>query len=118
MGITFVIEVIWNESGYEILWFQGGYELLGRLTFGLVVGLVIGLVIGILQMPLLQPYFKKTAWWIVVSSVGWGACWLISSLALPLTIIGVLLGGFLLGLISGYGIIYISKPVDESTLSF
>jgi len=108
MGIPFIVEVIMDESGYKITYFQGNYEFLGRLIFGLVVGLLIGL----LQMQYLKPYFKRAACWIVASSVGWGICWLASSIPMPLAILGIILGGVLLGLITGYSIIRMSKSVD------
>jgi len=96
------------ESGYNIRYFQGNYEFLGRLIFGVVVGFIIGL----LQMRFLKPYFKNPASWIVASSVGWGICWLASSVPMPLAIAGILFGGVLSGLITGYGIIWMSKTVD------
>ncbi len=97
-----------DESGYKITYFQENYEFLGRLIFGIIVGLVIGL----LQMQFLKSYFKKAAWWIVASTVGWGICWLASSVTMPLAILGMLVGGVLLGLITGYGIIWMSRSVD------
>lgn len=109
MGIPFIVEVILEESGYKITYFQGNYEFLGRLLFGVIVGLVIGL----LQIRYLKPYFKKAGWWIVASSVGWGICWLSSLVPMPLSILGILLGGVLLGLITGYGIIWMSRSEDK-----
>jgi len=107
MGIPFIIEVILNESGYKIDYFQGNYEFLGGLIFGIVVGSVI----GILQMRFLKPYFKKAPWWIVASSVGWGICWFASSFEFPL-FLSILLGGVLLGLITGYSIIWMSRSIN------
>lgn len=108
MGIPFIAEVIIDESGHEIPYFQGDYEFLGRLIFGMIVGLVI----GSLQMQFLKPYFKKAAWWIAASSVGWGVCFLASSVPMPLAMLGMLSGGVLLGLITGYSIIWMNRSAD------
>lgn len=108
MGIPFIAEVIMDESGHKIPYFQGDYEFLGRLIFGMIVGLVIGL----LQMQFLKPYFKKAAWWIAASSVGWGVCFLASSVPMPLAMLGMLSGGVLLGLITGYSIIWMNRSAD------
>ena len=108
IGIPLIAEVIMNENGYNIPNFHGNYEFLGRLIFGLTVGLVIGL----LQMQFLKPYFKKAAWWIAASSFGWGICFLASSVPMPLALLGILAGGVLLGLITGYTIIWMNTSAD------
>jgi hypothetical protein len=108
MGIPFIIDVIMEESGHKIPYFQGNYEFLGRLIFGIIEGLVIGL----LQMQFLKPYFKKAAWWIAVSSTGWGICFLVSSFPMPYAMLGVIVGGILLGLITGFGIIWITRSTN------
>lgn len=108
MGIPFIAQVIMSENGLEIPYFQGNYEFLSRLIFGLLVGLVIGL----LQMQFLKPYFKKAAWWIAASSFGWGICFLASSVPMPFSLLGILAGGVLLGLITGYGIIWMNRSAD------
>ena len=108
MGVPFIAIVVMDENNYEIPSFSGDYEFFGRLIFGLVMGLVIGLV----QTQFLKPYFKKAAWWIPASSVGWGICFLASSAPMSLSIPGILLGGVLLGLITGYAIIRMNKSVN------
>lgn len=105
MGIPFIAFVIMDENEYNFSSFHGDYEFLYRLIFGLIVGSVI----GILQMQFLKPYYKKAAWWIATSSIGWGICFLASSIPMPFVILGILLGGVLLGMITGYGIIWMSK---------
>ena len=108
MGIPFIVEVIMDECGHKIPNFQGNQVFLGRLIFGIIEGLVIGL----LQMQFLKPYFKKAAWWIAVSSVGWGICFLANSFPMPLAILGLLTGGILLGLVTGYSLIWMSRSAD------
>lgn len=105
LGIPFIAIVILDENGYELPSFQGDFEFVYRLIFGLIMGLVI----GSLQMQFLKPYFKKAAWWIAVSSVGWGICFLASSVPMPFSLLGLLLGGVLLGVITGYGMIWMNK---------
>jgi hypothetical protein len=107
LGIPFIAEFILNELGYEIDYFRGNYEYLGGLVFGIAVGLVM----GVLQMRLLKPYFKNAPRWIVASSVGWGICWFAVRLELPF-FLGILLGGVLLGLITGYSIILMSLSTN------
>jgi hypothetical protein len=105
MGIPFIAFVIMDENGYKFSSFQGDYEFLYRLIFGLIMGLVVGL----LQIQFLKSYFKRAAWWIVASSIGWGICFLASSVPMPFAMLGILVGGVLLGLITGLGIIWMSK---------
>lgn len=105
LGIPIIIGVIMNENGNVFTHFQGNYELLGRLLFGLIVGSVIGL----LQMQLLKPYFKKASRWVLGSSIGWGICSLTLSVPMPFATLTFLGGGVLLGVITGYSIIWMNK---------
>lgn len=105
LGIPFIIGAIMNENDYTIPYFQGDYEILGRLLFGLIVGSVIGL----LQMQFLKPYFNKASRWILASSVGWGIGFLTLSVPLPLATLAMILGGVLLGVVTGYSIIWMNK---------
>jgi len=105
LGIPVLVGVIMVENGYAIQYFQGDYEILGRLLFGLIVGSVIGL----LQMQLLKPYFKKVSRWILINSVAWGICALALSAPMPLATLVFLAGGVLLGVLTGYGIIWMNK---------
>ena len=105
MGIPFIAFVIMDENGYKFSSYHQDYVYLNRLLFGLIMGLVVGL----LQMQFLKPYFKKAVWWIAASSIGWGMCFLVSSVPMPFSMLGVLAGGVLLGLITGLGIIRMNK---------
>ncbi len=105
LGIPFIAVVIMDEMGYKIPYFHGKYEFLGRLIFGLVEGLVIGL----LQVKFLKPFYKKAVWWIAACSAGWGICFLASSVPRPASILSVIASGILLGLITGYGLIMMSR---------
>ena len=105
LGIPVLAGVIMNENGHIIPFFQEDYEILGRFMFGLIVGSVIGL----LQMQYLKPYFKKASRWIIANSVGWGICTLALSVPMPLATLAFLIGGVLLGVVTGFGIIWMSK---------
>ncbi|MGI9533266.1 serine/threonine protein kinase [Lutimonas sp.] len=105
LGIPFIAFVIMDEYGYKFSSFHEDYEFLNRLLFGLLIGLLIGL----LQMQFLKPYFKKAAWWIAACSVGWGICFLLSSFPMPFSLLGLLVGGVSLGIVTGYTIVWMNK---------
>lgn len=105
LGIPVIVGVKMNEKGYAFTLFEGDYELLGRLLFGLFIGSVIGL----LQMQLIKPYFKKASRWILGSSIGWGICSLALSVPMPLATLTFLAGGVLLGIVTGYSIMWMDR---------
>ena len=109
IGIPFIAFEIMDENGYDTSSFHGDFEFLYRLIFGLIIGFVIGL----LQLQLLKPYFKTAAWWIAGSTVGWGICFLASSLPMPYALLGILLGGILLGMITGYTLNWMNKASNK-----
>lgn len=105
IGIPSMVGVIMNENGYIIPYFDGNNEILGRF----MLGVILGTIIGLLQMQLLKPYFKNASRWVLASSIGWGICSLSLSVPMPLATLIVLIGGVLLGFVTGYGIIWMNR---------
>ena len=105
MGLPFIVVVILAEAGVDFSDLPGG-EFLGRIGIGVIGGLLSGL----LQVRVLRKYYVKARWWVLVSAAGWGLCWLASSIGASwVTLIGFLLGGFILGLVTGLGLLWIQK---------
>ena len=97
LGIPVILVELMNDIWQVYTNFYGDLKILGRLLNGLILGSAIGL----LQMPLLRPFFKKAPLWIPGSSIGWGVCSVVMLLPMPFATIVVLVGGFLLGAITG-----------------
>lgn len=97
LGVPFIVIVILDEVGFTFPDSLSVQRLVRTMT-----GIIGGLLSGLLQMRLLKPYSTKAGWWIVASSLGWGLCWLASSVGGPLVaMLGFLLGGVLLGALTG-----------------
>lgn len=78
----------------------------------LIVALVGALLVGALQAILLRPLGERAVWWIPASVAGWGLPVVLLTLdnvgLLPL--VGILLGGPILGAVTGIALVWISKP--------
>lgn len=105
LGISFIVGVILYESGINAPSFPGEHLILNLPIFGLIVGSVI----GILQMKFLRPYFRKASRWVLVSSIGWGICELVLSVPMPMATFAMLSAGVLLGVVTGFGIIWMNR---------
>lgn len=105
MGIPFIMTVAWAEFGGA----QDNLienEILGRFITGAIGGILIGLP----QTRILRPFTEKTAWWPVASMLAWGFGWLCTAFA---GLFGLLLGGFILGLMTGiFLLLVINNPVE------
>ena len=78
-----------------------------------LIASIYGLVIGLIQFPLIRKQFSRSSFWIVASTLAWGASILITAInvtndifLLITFIIGILLYGF----ITGSVFIWILKP--------
>lgn len=105
LGIPFIVGVLLYESGINARSFPGEHLILSLPIFGLIVGSVI----GILQMKFLRPYFRKASRWVLVSSIGWGICELVLSVPMPMATVAMLSAGVLLGVVTGFGIIWMNR---------
>lgn len=99
MGLPFIVVVVLHEVGIQL----PDRELLSRIGIGIIGGLLSGL----LQVRLLRTYYARAAWWILASSAGWGLCWLATTIGVPL--IGLIVGGIILGLVTGFCLLWIQK---------
>lgn len=97
-GIPFIAVVVVEETGIEFPAVLQG-EILSRT----LIGLACGLLAGLLQMNSLKPYTSNMWLWVVASMAAWGAAFFLSSLFAA----GFLLGGIVLGLISGCAVIWL-----------
>ena len=106
LGVPFVAGVILDEVGFEPPDLPAS-AILGRV----IVGIIGGLLSGLLQMRLLKPHFARAGWWILASSMGWGMCWLASSIPGPsIALLGLIMGGGLLGAVTGVGLLWMASP--------
>jgi len=110
LGVPFIVVVIFDEVGFKLPDLPS-VQLLSRT----IIGIIGGLLSGLFQLRLLKPYSTKAGWWILASSIGWGICWLASSIAGPLVaLVGLVIGGILLGVITGGCLLWILEfPVQE-----
>lgn len=104
LGIPVILIVLLNDFGQINTKILGDNELLERL----LSGLIIGLLIGFFQIPFLKPFFNKASRWIIGSSIGWGFCSLALLLPMPFATFAVLIGGFILGTVTGLCIVWMS----------
>ena len=78
-----------------------------------------GCLSGLLQMRLLKPHSPRAAWWILASSIGWGSCWFLVVLSIhvpQILLIGFIMSGILLGVITGPAILWILiQPIQEES---
>jgi hypothetical protein len=105
LGIPFIIGVVVSAT-----WFKGNEVSDMWLVLVAVVG---GMLSGLFQAPTLRRHVPRARWWIPASLVSWGAAWLAS---LAWAEAGVLLGGVVLGTLSGLSLIWIlqSAPAHEA----
>ena len=94
MGIPFVVVVIADE-------FWGGIPL-GKVLI-VAVG---GLITGLLQLRNMRRHSRRSGWWVLASIVGWGLGWLAMDLGFA---VGLLIGGALLGVVTGGAIVWLLK---------
>ena len=88
IGIPYITIVLLNEwSGSEFGIF--GNEIIDQAIL-LFIG---GLITGLLQVNIFKSLSKKSTWWIIISAFGWGIGWF-----------GLIIGGVILGLITGIAI--------------
>lgn len=97
-GIPFVVAVIIDE-----MWFSAAEASEGWLLLVAVVG---GAIAGLLQARALRPHTPKAKWWIFASLVSWSLAWLTS---VVLGEIGFLVGGLVLGAVSGGLLIWLLR---------
>jgi hypothetical protein len=98
LGIPFIVAVVIDE-----IWFSTSEASDIWLVLLAAVG---GAFTGVLQAPTLRPYTPLAQWWVLASIIAWGLAWLISAL---LGEGGFLLGGIILGAVSGSLLIWILK---------
>jgi uncharacterized membrane protein len=98
MGIPFIVAVVIDE-----IWFSTSEASDLWLVLVAVVG---GAFAGVLQAPTLRPHTPSARWWSLASIAAWGLAWLTSAI---LGEGGFLLGGVILGAVSGSLLIWILK---------
>lgn len=92
MGMPFVVVVI-------------AHEIWSGIPLGsLLVVTVGGLMTGLLQLPNMRLHSRKSGWWVLASTVGWGLSWLAVDLVLG---VGLVLGGAILGAVSGGAMVWL-----------
>jgi len=85
IGLPFVAEVIHLEFG------GSGNDLVkSELLSQIIILSVGGLLTGLLQLKIIKSLSKRSIRWIIISTLAWGISWA-----------GFLLGGVILGLITG-----------------
>ena len=100
MGMPFVVAVIAGE-----IW--------SGLPLGVApIVAVGGLITGLLQLRNVRRHSSRSGWWVLASIVGWGLGWLAMEVAFG---VGLLVGGALLGAVSGGAIVWLlrSPPSAE-----
>lgn len=74
---------------------------------------IYGFVIGLIQFPLLRKNFSRGAFWILASTLAWGASILITAIKVQddLALLITLIIGFMLyGIVTGASLLWILKP--------
>ncbi len=99
LGIPFVVGVV--VSG---VWFNATET---SDTWLVLVALAGGALAGLLQAPVLRRRTSRALWWISASSVSWAVAWLAS---VAWAEAGLLLGGVVLGAVSGSLLIWLLRP--------
>jgi hypothetical protein len=104
VGVPFIAGTILDEIGIKSL---PDSETLSAF----IAGIIGGLLSGLLQMRLLKPYSLKSSWWLVISTMGWGLCFL--SMRTPKSFLA---GGIILGAITGVGLLLIIRlPIQSES---
>jgi len=103
LGIPFVVGVV-----VSAVWFN---VTEASNTWLVLVGLAGGGLAGLLQAPVLRRRTAHALWWIPASSVSWGVAWLAS---VAWAEAGLLLGGAVLGAVSGSLLIWMLRPAAAS----
>lgn len=67
-----------------------------------------GLIIGLFQWSILRHNFKKSAYWVIASMLGWGIC----ILATILSDLAFFLGALLYGAITGATLLWVLQPKE------
>lgn len=89
IGLPFVAEVIFVELGGSETGFIASVLIGAVITFG-----IGGLLTGLLQIKIIKSLSKRSIWWIGISTFAWG-----------ISGVGNLLGGVILGLLTGIAIL-------------
>jgi len=116
MGLPFVLWDVGSATGLKALFSLPVCVLSG------------GLLTGVLQHRLLRPRFQRTSWWIPACIVGWGlpagiialsGSGLVSPVFGILSTVAMLLGGVLLGAVTGKALQWMSpgEPPSQATRS-
>ena len=102
MGIPFIAAVVIDE-----IWFDAAEGS----DMGLVlVGAVGGALAGLIQARVLKPHTNQAQWWILASLVSWGLAELTS---VAFGEVGILVGGIVLGGVSGVLLIWMLRYTPE-----
>jgi hypothetical protein len=101
VGIPFIMLEILDVTGFQFPDLPGG-QIFGRL----LIGFFAGILSGLFQVSVLKPHSPRAYFWIPASTVAWALCGLSSSIENP-SFLGIILGGFVLAVISGFGLKWI-----------
>jgi hypothetical protein len=93
---------------YELRWIE-----LRPLPEALIFAL-IGLTVGLLQWMILRRFFIRSIYWVLASSLGWGAC-VLMTIFQGWVIVAFCLGTFIYGLITGATLMWILERKDETS---
>ena len=98
LGIPFIVAVVVDEA-----WFGAAEASDMWLVLVAVAG---GAIAGLIQARTLRPHTPRAQWWILVSVLSWGLAWLTS---VVLGEVGILVGGVVLGVVSGALLIWMLR---------
>ncbi len=96
---------ILSEADVQFRLMEQDYGVWG----GVVFGIGLGTIMGLLQVKLFKPRLKYGGRWVLASSVGWGLSFLLLSVPMPYATFAFLFGGFVLGIVTGWGIIWMHE---------
>lgn len=104
-GIPYAAMILLFENGIALP-FPLNNENIAYVIFSCVGGFFTGL----LQIPILKSFLKKTWWWLAVNTFAWGIS---MSTRLIFEGIDIIFGGFLLGILTGYPLIWLINYRNE-----
>lgn len=108
-GLPIILVVIW----FEMLGHESGLienEILNRV----LIGALGGMLVGLLQIIILKPLSNKALWWIVINILAWGISSGLTGIGPVNGMLFSLLGGVVLGAITGVGILWLLKfPLEK-----